>query len=168
MIKESIQQLLVRDLRKLRQEIAAYEDESVLWQTIKGISNSGGNLCLHLIGNLNTYIGKTLGGTGYIRNREQEFSQKNIPKTVLLEEIDKIIVIIDETFDLLTDEVLAKNYPDNVLGEPMSTHQFLIHLVGHLDYHLGQINYHRRILSAIKSQVENFIQMKSNTQPGKS
>jgi uncharacterized damage-inducible protein DinB len=158
MIKKNIEQLFARDLQKLQKEIEAYDDESVIWQTIKGINNSAGNLCLHLLGNLNTYIGSVLGNTGYIRNREQEFSLKNIPKAVLLEEIDKVKTIIENTFDSLTEDELSENYPDEVLGFPMSTHQFLIHLIGHLNYHLGQINYHRRILTAIKNQVENFIQ----------
>ncbi|MEP7144328.1 MAG: DinB family protein [Ferruginibacter sp.] len=158
MIKEHIEQLFARDLQKLTKEIEAYEDESVIWQTINGINNSAGNLCLHLLGNLNTYIGSTLGNTGYIRNREQEFSLKNIPKSHLLEEIGKVKIIIENTINSLTDDQLSKNYPDDILGYPMSTHQFLIHLIGHLNYHLGQINYHRRILTAIKNQVENFIQ----------
>jgi uncharacterized damage-inducible protein DinB len=150
MIKENIEQLLVRDLQKLKQEMEAYEDESLIWQTSKGINNSAGNLCLHVVGNLNTYIGSILGNTGYIRNREQEFSLKNIPKATLVEEISKVKEIIENTFDSLTDDQLAENYPGDVLGSPMSTRQFLIHLIGHLNYHLGQINYHRRILAGIK------------------
>lgn len=167
MVKESILQLLLRDLHKLRQEIASYQDEAVIWQTINGISNSAGNLCLHLVGNLNTYIGKVLGGTGYVRNRDQEFSLRNIPQQVLLEEIDKVMIVIENTFEGLSDEQLFDTYPEDVFGEPMSTQFFLVHLQGHLNYHLGQINYHRRILSSIRSQVESFLQMKAASQPGK-
>ena len=147
MIKESIEQLLKRDVKKLQQEIAAYEDESQMWRTVEGISNSAGNLCLHLIGNLNTYIGATLGGTDYVRQRELEFSSKDIPRYLMIENIDKVLVIIDETFEKISDEQLQEIYPSEVLGYPMTTLYFLIHLQAHLNYHLGQINYHRRILS---------------------
>jgi uncharacterized damage-inducible protein DinB len=147
MIKETIEQLLVREIKKLQQEIAAYEDETLLWKTVEGISNSAGNLCLHLIGNLNTYIGATLGGTDYIRQRELEFSSKNIPREWMLENIDKVMVTIKETFEKIADEQLQEMYPSEVLGYPMTTLYFLIHLQAHLNYHLGQINYHRRILS---------------------
>ena len=162
MVKENIGQLFERDLQKLKQEIDAYQDESILWQTMNGISNSAGNLCLHLLGNLNNFIGAKLGNTGYIRNREQEFSLKNIPKSTLLKEIDKVIEIVRDTLNSLSDEELSYKYPEDVLGPPMTTGYFLIHLAGHLNYHLGQINYHRRILTAIKSQVESFIQNKPN------
>jgi len=156
MIKENIEQLLVRDLQKLKQEIEAYEDEALLWQTCEGINNSAGNLCLHLLGNLNTYIGGILGNTGYIRDRDQEFSLKNIPKNALLQEIAKVTTVVQKTIGFVTDEQLAENYPAEVLGTAMSARHFLMHLIGHLNYHLGQINYHRRILTGIKKkQVEN-------------
>src|SRR4051812_44730232 len=157
---EHIGQLFDRDLHKLKQEIEAYQDESILWQTMTGITNSAGNLCLHLLGNLNNFIGAKLGNTGYIRNREQEFSLKNIPKSTLLKEIDNVNEIVGDTLDSLSEVELSYNYPENVLGPPMSTGYFLVHLYGHLNYHLGQINYHRRILTAIKNQVESFIQNK--------
>ena len=47
-----------RDLKRLHKEIEAYTDEAVLWQKAEGISNPAGNLCLHLVGNLNEYIGR--------------------------------------------------------------------------------------------------------------
>jgi uncharacterized damage-inducible protein DinB len=149
MIKENIEQLLGRDLKRLQQELAAYEDETLLWKTVDGIVNSAGNLCLHLIGNLNTYIGATLGNTGYIRDRDLEFSAKNIPRVWMLENIDQLLLIIKETFEKISDEQLQLMYPSEVLGYPMTTLYFLLHLQTHLNYHLGQINYHRRILSGI-------------------
>ena len=89
MIKSDIEFLLLRDLQKLREEIEAYQDEALIWQATPGITNSGGNLCLHLIGNLNTYIGKNLGNSGYIRDRDAEFSLKNISRERLLNDIDQ-------------------------------------------------------------------------------
>ena len=141
-----LESLYNRDLNKLKSEIESYQNEESLWETDKNISNSGGNLCLHLVGNLNTYIGAELGKTGYIRQRDLEFSLKNIPKAELLGKVASLIKIVDSTLGKLSEEDLKKEYPTEALGYKMSTGYFLIHLLSHLSYHLGQINYHRRLL----------------------
>lgn len=138
--------LYERDLNKLHEEIRQYSDESLLWKTDKDISNSAGNLCLHLCGNLQHYIGKNLGHTSYERNRPLEFSSKNIPKEVLLHEITKTREAVISTLKKLNDNALQKVYPEEALGYPMTTNFFLVHLLGHLNYHLGQVNYHRRLV----------------------
>lgn len=143
---EILKSLYNRDLNKLRVEIESYQNEESLWKIDKNISNSGGNLCLHLLGNLNTYIGAELGKTGYVRQRDSEFSLKNIPKTELLEKLETLIEIVDSALGKLSDEDLKKDYPTEALGYKMTTEYFLIHLLSHLNYHLGQINYHRRLL----------------------
>lgn len=142
----ALKQLFERDLDNLSKEIAAYSDEAVLWQIAGNISNSSGNLTLHLMGNLRTYIGKNLGNIPYERNRPAEFSLKNIPKSELLAAIDETRSIIVNTLEQLSAQELINTYPEEVLGYPMTTQYFLIHLQGHLQYHLGQINYHRRLL----------------------
>lgn len=146
MLTQTLKTLLLRDLNKLRKEIELYKEESKLWIIDKNIANSAGNLCLHLVGNLNTYIGKELGGTGYTRNRDLEFSQKNIPQAELLKKIDETILVVDQTLDTLTGQQLEEEYPVIVFNDKMTTGFFLVHLLAHLDYHLGQINYHRRLL----------------------
>ncbi|MGG7552255.1 DinB family protein [Chryseobacterium arthrosphaerae] len=146
MITESLQSLYKRDLNKLKTEIEAYQKEENIWKTDKNISNSAGNLCLHLIGNLNHFIGAQLGNTGYIRHRELEFSLKDIPQAELTEKIEATATMIDTVLSQLSDEDLKKEYPLVVFEDKMTTGYFLIHLVTHLDYHLGQINYHRRLL----------------------
>lgn len=145
-MKQSLQSLFKRDLNKLRTEIDSYQDEVNIWKTDKNISNSAGNLCLHLIGNLNHYIGMMLGNSGYIRNRELEFSLKDISRTKLIQQIDKTIETVALTLEKLSAEDLQKEYPEQPLGYSMTTEYFLIHLFGHLSYHLGQVNYHRRLL----------------------
>lgn len=145
-MKQSLQSLFKRDLNKLRTEIDSYQDEVNIWKTDKNISNSAGNLCLHLIGNLNHYIGMMLGNSGYIRNRELEFSLKDISRTKLIQQIDKTIETVGLTLEKLSAEDLQKEYPEQPLGYSMTTEYFLIHLFGHLSYHLGQVNYHRRLL----------------------
>jgi hypothetical protein len=146
MLTQTLKTLFPRELEKLKKEIELYHDVSKLWIIEKGIANSGGNLCLHLIGNLNTYIGKELGDTGYIRNRDLEFAQKDIPREELLKKIDQTILVVEKVLDTITDQQLEEEYPVIVFAEKMSTGYFLIHLIAHLTYHLGQINYHRRLL----------------------
>ena len=127
-------------------EIEAYQNEEHVWVVDNGISNSGGNLCLHLIGNLNAFIGAELGKTGYIRNRELEFSAKNIPKNELVAKIEDTLTAVDMALSNLDPAKLEEDYPVLVFKEKTSTGHFLTHLATHLTYHLGQINYHRRLL----------------------
>jgi uncharacterized damage-inducible protein DinB len=146
MVIETLQKIFQRDLEKLKQEIIAYNNESNLWRIEKGIANSAGNLCLHLVGNLNTYIGAELGKTGYVRDRDLEFSQKNIPRDQLVQMIESTITVVANGLNKLKKEDLEKEYPLLVFKEKTSTGFFLIHLAVHLSYHLGQVNYHRRLL----------------------
>ncbi len=146
MITESLRSLYSRDLNKLKAEIEAYQTEENLWKTDKNIANSAGNLTLHLVGNLNHFLGTHLGNTGYVRQRDLEFSLKNIPKVELIEKVTATAAMIDSVLSQLSDEDLKKEYPLVVFENAMTTDYFLIHLLAHLDYHLGQINYHRRLL----------------------
>jgi uncharacterized damage-inducible protein DinB len=147
-MQTSLLLLFQRDIQKLHKEIELYKDESKIWEILDGTSNSGGNLALHLVGNLNTYFGKNLGNTGYIRNRETEFSSKNIPKKNLLKAILNVKDVVSNILQNLTDEQMKGIYPEEVLGYEMTTEYFLIHLHGHLTYHTGQINYHRRFMES--------------------
>lgn len=147
MLKESLQSLFVGDLLRLRSEIEQYKNENNLWLTEKDISNSAGNLCLHLLGNLNTFIGGELGKTGYLRDRPLEFSQKNVSRKELIQEIEETIGVVRHAIGSLNDNDLNKDYPSvKVVEGGSSTGFMLIHLLTHLTYHLGQINYHRRLL----------------------
>lgn len=146
MITESLRSLYSRDLNKLKAEIEAYQNEENLWKTDKNIANSAGNLTLHLVGNLNHFLGTHLGNTGYVRQRDLEFSSKNIPKAELIEKVKATAAMIDSVLSQLSDDDLKKEYPLVVFESAMTTDYFLIHLLAHLDYHLGQINYHRRLL----------------------
>jgi uncharacterized damage-inducible protein DinB len=148
MLVETLQSLYNRDLSKLKEEIGLYADEADLWKTGGAITNSAGNLTLHLIGNLRHFFGAVLGETGYIRDRDKEFLDAGVSRDELLAGIDHAAVDVKSTLDKLTDEDLAKNYPIEVFGHPMTTEFFLVHLATHLNYHLGQINYHRRLLAS--------------------
>ncbi|HNT49120.1 MAG TPA: DUF1572 family protein [Cyclobacteriaceae bacterium] len=146
MLNQTLTIILTRDLQKLKSELELYTNESSIWKVDKGISNTAGNLCLHLVGNLNTYIGETLGHTGYIRNRDAEFALKNISLQELIEKIDATIAMINTILPGLNEKTLKAEFPLLVLKEKTSTEYFLVHLAVHLGYHLGQVNYHRRLL----------------------
>jgi uncharacterized damage-inducible protein DinB len=143
---QNIITLFDRDLNKLKAEIESYKKEDNLWIIDKGISNSAGNLCLHLIGNLNMYVGLVIGKVEYVRNRELEFSSKDISKSELLSKIEESQKVVTASLIHVSSNDLEKEFPILVWEKPTSTEYMLIHLTTHLAYHLGQINYHRRLL----------------------
>ncbi|APY09512.1 DinB superfamily protein [Winogradskyella sp. J14-2] len=146
MLTKTLVQLYKRDLEQLKQEITAYKTEKQLWMVSNQISNSAGNLCLHIIGNLNYFIGAVLGKTGYVRQRDLEFSLKNVSAEEMVKQIDSTIAVIETSLNSLTEEDLLLEYKQNPFKSKVSTEFFLVHLATHLAYHLGQINYHRRLL----------------------
>ena len=145
---ESLNQVIQRNLQQLKKEMSAYANEKDLWLMAGEIPNSAGNLCLHLCGNLQHFIGAVLGNSGYIRQREAEFSTRDVPVNELLSLIDTTMEVVSKTLNNLDAEILVKDYPEKVFTSPMTIEYFLIHLASHLGYHLGQINYHRRLLAA--------------------
>lgn len=146
MLKEILLDFFERELLKLIEEIALYPEENSIWEIRPGISNSAGNLCLHLVGNLNHFIGAVLGDSGYIRQREDEFGLKNISRMELLLSIDQTILTINDTLNSFSETDFDKTYPLEKHGKMVTTRYMLVHLLTHLNYHLGQINYHRRLI----------------------
>lgn len=144
-MKNALISLFDRDLKRLKTEIDSYENEEDIWVKNGQINNSAGNLTLHLIGNLKTYIGSEIGKSGYIRNRPAEFESK-VSRFELLKGIEETHRVVIETLTNMDEKIFDEEYPIVVFKEKMQTGYFLIHLTGHLNYHLGQINYHRRLL----------------------
>lgn len=142
----ALKSLFARDLDILRDEIDSYADENKLWIIEGEIKNSAGNLCLHLCGNLQHFMGAVIAENGYVRDREAEFSSKDVPKSQLLSEIEKAKQAVFTALDLIDGEMWSSEYPIRVFAKPMTYAEFMIHLSGHLTYHLGQINYHRRLI----------------------
>lgn len=142
----SLIKLFERDLEALKKELNQYESESDMWKVKDSISNSGGNLCLHIVGNLLHFVGHVIGGSDYVRNRTAEFESKNIPLKDLLDQVEATRIKVIEVVKSLSNEDLERKFPIDVLKYEMTTGYFLIHLYGHLNYHLGQINYHRRMI----------------------
>jgi|TARA_B110000046_G_scaffold97961_1_gene105617 uncharacterized damage-inducible protein DinB len=145
-MKEDLRKLFLRDLDRLEKEINVYRHESSIWLTDGEISNSAGNLCKHLTGNLRHFIGHIMGASDYVRDREAEFSTPHLSKVALKLDIASSKEAINLAFDQLDAAKMQQVYPIEVLGHEMTVQYFLFHLLGHLNYHLGQINYHRRLL----------------------
>ncbi len=144
---ELIGGVLVRDLGAVQRELQAYEHEADLWKLTETIPNSAGTLALHLAGNLRHYIGAVLGNTGYVRDRDAEFSRRNVPRTELKRELDAAIDDVGAVMSRLTDTQMSATFPQAVAGKHCATEDMLIHLATHLTYHLGQIDYHRRLVA---------------------
>jgi hypothetical protein len=136
-----------RELAALRREVEAYADDQTIWLKAPGVSNSAGNLVLHLTGNLQAFIGAELGGSGYRRDRDAEFARTGVPRAALITEIETTIAVVGPTLDALADADLARPFPSPIAGVALSMGDALVHLASHLAYHLGQIDYHRRILT---------------------
>jgi hypothetical protein len=138
--------LLLRYLNQLNEEISIYKNEADLWKVSGEITNPPGNLCLHLCGNLQHYIGALIGKTSYLRNRDAEFSKKNVSRHDLLMEINITEEMIAHVFDSLKEDDLKKPFPDKTFGENTTNAGAILECETHFTYHLGQINFHRRIL----------------------
>jgi Protein of unknown function (DUF664) len=146
-IADELAALFRRDLTRLAQQISAFTAEDAIWQCAPGISNSAGNLVLHLEGNLREYVGRQLGGYPYQRERDREFAATGITASVLAARVEDIGRLVPSVIGQLSEAQMQTAFPENPLGSQVSTQQFLIHLYGHLSYHLGQIDYLRRILT---------------------
>ncbi len=149
MLLGEFSQLYERELNKLKNEISSYNPETKLWIIKSEIKNSAGNLCLHITGGLLYFIGNVLGKTEYMRNRDGEFSERNVAKRELLITIEDTKNFVVKTLNSLDESALKNKYPVELSKKDMTTGYFLIHLYGHLNYHLGQINYHRRLIDEV-------------------
>ena len=140
--------IMARELRALQREIEAYPTEESIWLLPSGVANSAGTLVLHLIGNLQYLIGTQLGNTGYVRHREAEFATRNVSRADLVGGIEETIAIVESVLPDVVEDRMAETYPIEVAGVRVRTDDFLVHLCAHLAYHLGQVDYHRRLLAA--------------------
>jgi uncharacterized damage-inducible protein DinB len=145
--------VLERDLATLRREVEAYPDEHHLWREVPGVPNVGGTLVLHLTGNLQHYIGARLGRTGYVRDRPAEFDRRHVPRSELLRQIDEARSAVTAALEGLSDERLDQDFPEVISGLRFSCRDYLLHLATHFAYHLGQIDYHRRVVTRSNQSV---------------
>jgi len=139
--------LFRRDLRCFMREVAAFPDDATLWRSLPGIANSAGNLALHVAGNLRHFVGGVLGESGYLRQRELEFSRREGSRAEVCALLERAAAEVEAGLRALTEESLAQPYPQAVMGHQPPTGRFLMHLAAHLAFHLGQAGYLRRALT---------------------
>jgi len=145
MISTDFASLFAHDLERLAQELRAFPDTAALWRTAPGVTNAAGTLALHLEGNLREFVGRQLGGIAYVRDRPLEFSARDVPQSELVRRIEAVRDSVPRVIAALPPETLDAPYPEPYNGATLSTRKFLLHLFGHLSYHLGQIDILRRV-----------------------
>ena len=145
MLSHELAALFARDIERVIQELQGYPDTASVWQTAPGVTNAAGTLALHLEGNLREYIGRQLGQIAFTRDRPLEFSARGVTRDELVRRLGAVKQQIPPVIRALSDAQMAAIYPEDVLKTPITTRQFLMHLEAHLNYHLGQIDYLRRV-----------------------
>jgi uncharacterized protein DUF664 len=154
MLVQSVAAILDRDLRTLAREVEAYPDDRLLWQQVPGISNVAGTLVLHLAGNLQHYIGARLGRTGYVRDRAAEFARRDVPRSDLLQQVEAARAAVRATLSGPASPNPDAEFPEMITGKRVATGDYLVHLSTHFTYHLGQIDYHRRVVTGAAFAVD--------------
>ena len=148
MLNETLRLLLTRELRAFKREIESYPDDASPWRVVPGMPNVGGTLALHVAGNIRHFIGAMLGQDGYVRDRDAEFARRDVPRTELLRALDDAIAAVERTMPRVSAAQLAAAYPEPIAKRRVSATDFATHLAVHLAYHLGQLDYHRRAVTA--------------------
>lgn len=143
----AIAAVICRELRALERELDAYPGEADVWRLPAGLPNSGGTLALHAAGNLRHFVGTVLGGSAYVRDRDQEFARRDVPRAVLIEELREAGRVVEATLTGIDPARFTEPYPIPVANRRVTTGDFLLHLAAHLAYHVGQADYHRRVVS---------------------
>jgi uncharacterized damage-inducible protein DinB len=146
-LRSEIQTALIAELEELRdavREVMAPLSEKQLWAKPIEPGNSIGHLVLHLTGNLNHFVGAQLGGSGYVRDREREFTEAQPPpKGQLLADLDGAVATFRRVVEKLTPEQLAQPHPHGKFGSGLKA---LVHLVAHFALHRGQMSYLVRLV----------------------
>jgi hypothetical protein len=142
-----IEMMLVRELEGFEREVSLYANDETLWKTLPGVTNSTGNLAMHVAGNLQHYVGTVLGGTGYVRNRDAEFARRSGTRAEVVAELRKAASVVRDVLPKISEEKLAGEFPEAVMGMKFRTSTFLTHLCAHAGFHLGQAGYLRRGLT---------------------
>ena len=153
MTGQTLAAIITRELRAIERELNAYPTEDQIWQLPTGLPNSAGTLALHAAGNLQHFIGAILGGSSYVRDRDAEFNRRNVPRSELVAELHRAAASVQETLPRIDRATLDAPYPLPVANRRLVTSDFLTHLAAHLAYHVGQLDFHRRIVTGDASGV---------------
>lgn len=139
--------LILRELRAMRREIESYPDDASLWREAPGITNPGGTLAVHCAGNLRHFVGAVIGKDGYVRDRDAEFSMRGSSRERVIEQLDAAAAAVERALGGLPAGALDGPYPVLVHDRTLRADMLLTHMAVHLGYHLGQLDYHRRMVT---------------------
>jgi len=139
--------MLVRELEGFEREVLLFPSDESLWQTLPGLTNTAGNLALHVAGNLQHYIGTVLGKTAYKRDRNMEFSRRSGTRAEVVAELRQAATVVRYVLASIHEDTLAGEFPEALMGMKIRTNLLLIHLCAHSGFHLGQAGYLRRTLT---------------------
>jgi uncharacterized damage-inducible protein DinB len=146
---ETVKSAMIAELEELRDEVRTLANglsEAQLWQKPLAESNSVGHLILHLTGNLNHFVGAQLGKTGYVREREKEFTDASPPpRSQVFENLDAAVAMFRSVVGGLTEPQLMATHPTEKFGNVLKT---LHHLLAHFAMHRGQMSYIRRLVTS--------------------
>jgi uncharacterized damage-inducible protein DinB len=145
--------VICRELQSMERELNAYQTEDQVWALPAGLPNSGGTLALHAAGNLRHFIGTVLGGGTFVRDRDAEFSRRNVPRAELIDGLREAEKEVHETLTAIDAARFDESYPQPVANRRINTGEFLAHLATHLAYHAGQLDYHRRVVTGVATGV---------------
>jgi hypothetical protein len=153
MLRSAVATVMLRELAAVRRSIEAYPDDESLWAERPGLPNAGGTLALHVAGNLRHFVGLRLGQVAYVRDRDAEFARRGVTRSQVTAELDAARDALERGMAATTEAMLAAPYPDPIAGRQVSTGDFLVHLATHLAWHLGQLDYHRRVVTGDRQSV---------------
>jgi hypothetical protein len=137
-----------RDIASVKAEVLAYPDDEALWRAVPGLPNSGGTLALHLAGNLRHFIGAGIGRSGYVRDRPAEFATRGTTRADVAAALDAAAREVADALAAAPADLMAVAPPITMPnGALLPMPLAMLHLLTHLAYHLGQMDYHRRMVT---------------------
>jgi hypothetical protein len=165
---ENLEMLYLREVATLGRELDLYSDDRSVWRELPGLPNPAGTLFLHLSGSLQYFFGAVLGKSGYVRDRAAEFSKRDVPRSEIKRELARARQGVKAGFANLTEEHLGQVFPVQYADAEVSTQLTLLQFLSHLTYHLGQIDYHRRVATGDSTSADaispsNFIERQEKT-----
>jgi uncharacterized damage-inducible protein DinB len=144
---DDMRRAIVRELEAFAREVELFPDDETLWRTLPGVTNSAGNLALHVCGNLKHFVGAVLGGTGYVRDRPAEFATREGRREDVVRQLRETMDVVSRVLPDVPPGTLAAPFPEPHDGVQLPCDRFLLHVCLHLAFHLGQAGYLRRALT---------------------
>jgi hypothetical protein len=126
---------------RIRTLLAPLSDDHI-WLRPYPYGNSIGHLLLHLTGNLNYYIGAQIANSGYVRDREVEFTdQGRKTKEALLKAFEDTMVMVQDTIARQSAGDWTAVYSAKGLESAGDRFTAFLRCAAHIDHHVGQMIY---------------------------